>query len=150
MRDRTKIIRHSFAKIPGVVDMPYLLDLQISSFNNFLQLDVPPAKRRDHGLQAVFKSIFPITDVHGTMSLEFVDYSVGVPKYSKQECLDRDMTYAAPLKSTLQLTTYEKQGGEQVVKDIIKQQVFLGEIPLMTAAGTFIVKIGRASGRERV
>ena len=145
LRDRTKIERHSFAKIPTVVDMPYLLDLQISSFNNFLQLDLPPNKRRDQGLQAVFKSIFPIADVHNTMSLEYIDFSVGVPKYSKQECVDRDMTYAAPLKSTLRLVSYEKQGNEQVVKDIISQQVFLGEIPLMTEAGTFIV-----NGAERV
>jgi DNA-directed RNA polymerase subunit beta len=143
--ERTKISRQSFAKIPTIVDMPYLLDLQVSSFTNFLQIDVPPARRRDQGLQAVFKSIFPIVDVHGTMSLEFVDYSIGVPKYSKHECVDRDMTYAAPLKATMQLTTYEKQGTEQVVKDIIKQQVFLGEIPLMTEAGTFIV-----NGAERV
>ncbi len=145
MRDRTKIERQSFAKIPAIVDMPYLLDLQISSFDNFLQLDVAPNRRRDQGLQAVFKSIFPIVDVHNTMSLEFIDYSVGVPKYSKQECIDRDMTYAAPLKATLRLVTYEKQGNEQVVKDIISQQVFLGEMPLMTEAGTFIV-----NGAERV
>ncbi|MHB9031394.1 MAG: DNA-directed RNA polymerase subunit beta, partial [Candidatus Latescibacterota bacterium] len=145
MRDRTRIERQSFAKIPTIVDMPYLLDLQISSFNNFLQLDVPPSRRRDQGLQAVFKSIFPIADVHNTMSLEFIDYSVGVPKYSMQECIDRDMTYAAPLKATLRLVTYEKQGNEQVVKDIISQQVFLGEIPLMTDSGTFIV-----NGAERV
>lgn len=125
--------------------MPYLLDLQVSSFKYFLQRDVPPNRRRDQGLQAVFKSIFPIADVHGTMNLEFVDYSVGVPKYSKHECVDRDMTYSAPLKATLQFTTYEKQGGEQVKKDIIRQQVFLGEIPLMTEAGTFII-----NGAERV
>ncbi|MFA6470795.1 MAG: DNA-directed RNA polymerase subunit beta [Candidatus Latescibacterota bacterium] len=145
MRDRKIIERQSFAKIPAVVDMPYLLDLQISSFNNFLQLDIPPAKRREQGLQAVFKSIFPISDVHNTMSLEFVDYSMGVTKYSKAECVDRDMTYAAPLKATLRLITYEKQGNEQIVKDIISQQVFLGEMPLMTEAGTFII-----NGAERV
>ncbi|MDP2982615.1 MAG: DNA-directed RNA polymerase subunit beta [Candidatus Latescibacter sp.] len=145
MRDRKKIERQSFAKIPTVVDMPYLLDLQISSFNNFLQLDLPPSKRREQGLQAVFRSIFPISDVHNTMNLEFVDYSIGVTKYSKVECVDRDMTYAAPLKATLRLIAFEKQGSEQVVKDIISQQVFLGEMPLMTEAGTFII-----NGAERV
>ena len=103
MRDRKKVERQSFAKIKTVVDMPYLLDLQISSFENFLQHDLTPAKRFNKGLQAVFKSIFPITDVHNTMCLEFEEYSVGVPKYSKRECLERDMTYATPLKATLRL-----------------------------------------------
>jgi DNA-directed RNA polymerase subunit beta len=92
VRERNKIERYSFAKIPSVIDMPNLNEIQLSSFNNFLQMDVPPSKRRDQGLQAVFKSIFPITDAHNTMSLEFVEYSNGVPKYSKDECIERDMT----------------------------------------------------------
>jgi len=137
--------RHSFEKIETVVDMPYLLDLQISSFNNFLQLDVPPSKRKNQGLQAVFKSIFPITDVHNSMSLEFEEYSVGVPKYSVEECLERDMTYAAPLKATLRLDYFEKHGSEVTVKEAIRQQVFLGELPLMTKSGTFVI-----NGAERV
>ncbi|MCE5252118.1 DNA-directed RNA polymerase subunit beta [bacterium] len=145
MQDKNRIERLSFEKIQTVVDMPYLLDLQISSFNNFLQPDIAPSKRRDQGLQGVFKSIFPISDVHNTMILEYVDYSIGVPKYSIEECVERDMTFAAPLKATLRLITNEKQGGEQVVKDIISQQVFLGELPLMTRSGTFII-----NGAERV
>ena len=116
------IERHSFAKIPTAIDMPYLLDLQIASFKNFLQLEIPPNKREDKGLQAVFKSIFPISDVHNTLTLEFVDYSVGVPKYSIKECVERDMTHAAPLKATLRLVSYEKQGSEQVIKDIISSR----------------------------
>ena len=125
--------------------MPYLLDLQISSYNNFLQLDVEPGKRLKQGLQAVFKSIFPISDVHNTKTIDFVGYSVGVPKYSMVECVERDMTYSAPLKATLRLVTSEKQGGEYVVKDVVSQQVFLGEMPLMTDSGTFII-----NGAERV
>ncbi|MCD6308955.1 MAG: DNA-directed RNA polymerase subunit beta [Candidatus Latescibacteria bacterium] len=145
MKDRKKIERQSFGKIKTIVDMPYLLDLQISSFNNFLQLDIPPSKRCDQGLQAVFKGIFPVTDVHNSMSLEFEDYSVGVPKYSVEECIERDMTFAAPLKATLRLDYFEKHGSEVVVKEAIRQQVFLGELPLMTASGTFVI-----NGAERV
>jgi DNA-directed RNA polymerase subunit beta len=147
VKDKYKIERHSFSKIPSVVEMPNLNEIQLSSYNDFLQLNISPSKRRDQGLQSAFKSIFPISDVHGTATLEFVDYSIGVPKYSKEECIERDMTYAAPLKATLQLTTFEKdkQDGKPVVKDIVSQQVFLGELPLMTETGTFIV-----NGAERV
>ena len=108
-QDRTKIKQNSFSKIPSVIKIHNLNEIQLSSFENFLQSKVPPSKRSEQGLQAAFKSIFPITDVHNTASLEFVEYSIGVPKYSKAECIERDMTYAAPLKATLQLTTYEKE-----------------------------------------
>jgi len=147
LRNRNRIERQSFSKIPSVIDMPNLNEIQLSSFRNFLQLDMPPSKRRDQGLQAAFKSIFPITDVHNTSTLEFIDYSIGVPKYAKAECIERDMTYAAPLKATMRLTIYskEKHNGEPVVKDIVSQQVFLGEMPLMTETGTFII-----NGAERV
>ena len=144
-KNRSYIKRQSFAKIATVIDMPYLLDLQVSSFSNFLQLDTEPSKRLNQGLQAVFKSIFPISDVHNTMTLDFIDFSVGVPKYTIEECIERDMTYAAPLKATLRLVTSEKQGSEYVVRDIVSQQVFLGEMPLMTQSGTFII-----NGAERV
>ena len=147
MRNRNRIERQSFSKIPSVIDMPNLNEIQLSSFRNFLQLDVPSSKRRNQGLHAAFKSIFPITDVHNTSILEFIDYSIGVPKYTKAECIERDMTYAAPLKATMRLTIYskEKHNGEPVVKDIVSQQVFLGEMPLMTETGTFII-----NGAERV
>ena len=145
MIEKNRIERHSFSKIQSVLEMPNLNEIQVSSFNNFLQLEMPPSKRRDQGLQAVFKSVFPITDVHNTLSLDFVDYSIGVPKYSKEECIERDMTFAAPLKSTLRLNSYEKRDGEQVLKESVSQQVFLGELPLMTESGTFIV-----NGAERV
>jgi DNA-directed RNA polymerase subunit beta len=145
VQDLKLIERHAFSKIETVVDMPYLLDLQIASFEDFLQINLPPAKRKDQGLQAVFKSIFPIADVHNTMSLDFEDYSIGVPKYGIEECIERDMTYAAPLKATLRLDYFEKSGSETVVKMAIRQQVFLGELPLMTEAGTFVI-----NGAERV
>ena len=145
MQELKRIERHTFSNIPTVVDMPYLLDLQIASFNDFLQTEIPPAKRKNQGLQAVFKSIFPIADVHNTMSLDFEDYSIGVPKYSIPECIERDMTFAAPLKATLRLDYYEKTGNETVVKEAIRQQVFLGELPLMTESGTFVI-----NGAERV
>ncbi len=145
MQERTRIERQSFAKISRVTDMPYLLDLQLSSFDTFLQLGTPPSERMKTGLQAVFESIFPITDVHNSMSLEFEEYSIGVPKYSIEECLERDMTFAAPLKATLRLDYFEKKDGKTVVKEALRQQVFLGELPLMTKAGTFII-----NGAERV
>ena len=147
MKDKYRIERQEFSKIPSVIDMPNLNEIQLSSFKNFLQLNMPHSKRLDQGLHAAFKSMFPITDVHNTAILEYIDYSIGVPKYSKPECIERDMTYAAPLKATLRLTTYEKEkkDGEQQVKDIVSQQVFLGEMPLMTETGTFII-----NGAERV
>jgi len=145
VHDNKMIERYSFSKIQNVLDMPYLLDLQINSYNDFLQLDRLHSKRKNHGLEAVFKAIFPITDVHNTLSIDFEDYSVGVTKYSKEECLERGMTYSAPLKATLRLDYFEKRGGETVVKEAIRQQVFLGELPLMTESGTFII-----NGAERV
>ncbi len=126
--------------------MPNLLDIQLDSYDWFLQKDTPPGAREKQGLQAVFHSIFPISDAHNLYSLEFVDYSVGTPKYDVQECLERGTTYAVPLRSTLRLISREKQGnGEFRVKDIVEQAVFLGELPLMTDEGTFVV-----NGSERV
>ena len=145
MQERTKIKRHTFAKIKSVAEMPYLLDLQLSSFNTFLQLDTPSKDREKCGLQAVFESIFPISDVHNSMNLEFEEYSIGVPKYSIPECIQRDMTHAAPLKATLRLDYFEKKDGKTVVKEAVRQQVFLGELPQMTKAGTFVI-----NGAERV
>jgi DNA-directed RNA polymerase subunit beta len=126
--------------------MPNLLDIQLDSYDWFLQKDIPPGAREKQGLEAVFHGIFPITDAHNLYSLEFVDYSVGTPKYDVQECLERGTTYAVPLRSTLRLISREKQGtGEFRVKDIVEQTVFLGELPLMTDEGTFVI-----NGSERV
>ncbi|MFH1740039.1 MAG: DNA-directed RNA polymerase subunit beta, partial [bacterium] len=146
MTDKGFIERKSYGKIPSAIEMPNLLDIQIESYEWFLQKDAPPGERNKQGLQAVFHSIFPITDVHNLHSLEFVDYSIGTPKYDVEECLERGTTYAAPLRSTLRLTSREKQGDSSYrVKDIIEQTVFLGELPLMTPEGTFII-----NGSERV
>jgi len=140
------IDRKSYGQIEAAIDMPDLLDIQLSSYSEFLQKDVPSSERQEQGLLAVFKSIFPITDVHNLFSLEFVEYAVGTPKYEVTECLERGTTYAAPLRATLRLVAREKVGDNDYrVKDIVEQTVFLGELPLMTEEGTFIV-----NGSERV
>ena len=139
------IERQSFGKIKEVVEMPNLLSVQIDSYKSFLQLDVPPHLRQRRGLHLVFGSIFPVTDVHGIYSLEYVDYSVGNPRYSEEECRERGMTFSAPLRATLRLVTRDKESPDHPVKDVVEQSVFLGELPLMTDQGTFIV-----NGSERV
>ncbi|MFH1008746.1 MAG: DNA-directed RNA polymerase subunit beta [Candidatus Latescibacterota bacterium] len=137
--------RKSYRKIPLVSEMPNLLEIQLKSYLDFLQEGVSPQKRQRKGLQAVFESIFPIPDVHNLYSLEYVNYSVGKPKYDIQECRERDMTYQAPLRATLRLVTREKEGTEPAVKDLIEQTVFLGEMPLITDKGTFVI-----NGADRV
>ncbi len=146
MADKGFIERKSYGRIVPVIEMPNLLDIQLDSYSWFLQKDVPPEERKEQGLQAVFHSIFPITDVHNLFSLEFVDYSIGTPKYDVDECLERGTTHAAPLRSTLRLISREKQDDDEPrIKDIVEQTVFLGELPLMTEEGTFII-----NGSERV
>jgi len=146
VRPAAKVERTNFSKLTENVEMPNLLDIQLSSYENFLQREVDPDKREDIGLQAVFNSIFPITDVHELYSLEFVRYTLGEPRYSILECRERNMTYGAPLKATLRLVSREAASeGEKIVKDIIEKDVFLGEFPLLTANGTFII-----NGAERV
>ena len=139
------IERRSFGRIREIVEMPNLLSIQIDSYQAFLQLDLPPRQRQRRGLQLVFESIFPITDAHGVYSLEYVDYSVGNPRYSQEECRERGMTYAAPLRATLRLITRDRERNDSPVKDVVEQSVFLGELPLMTGEGTFII-----NGAERV
>ena len=137
--------RYSFGKIAEVVEMPNLLSIQIDSYESFLQLDLPPNKRKNRGLHLVFESIFPVSDVHGIHSLEYVDYSIGNPRYSQDECRERGMTFAAPLRATLRLVSRDKETPDKPIKDVVEQSVFLGELPLMTDQGTFIV-----NGAERV
>ncbi len=139
------IERHSFGKIEEVVEMPNLLSVQIDSYQDFLQLDVDPRRRQRRGLHLVFESIFPVADAHGIFSLEYVDYSIGNPRYSQEECRERGMTFAAPLRATLRLVTRDKESPDKPVKDVVQQSVFLGELPLMTNQGTFII-----NGAERV
>ncbi len=137
--------RKTYSKILEVMELPNLLSVQLDSFRNFLQSDVPPSQRKDDGLQKVFKEVFPIADARENYALEFVSYGLGEPKYTIDECQERDATYAAPLKATLRLIVKETLNGAKEVKDIIEQEVYLGEIPLITEKGTFII-----NGAERV
>jgi len=146
VRSATKVDRFDFSKLKESVEMPNLLDVQISSYENFLQRDANPDKRKNVGLQGVFNAMFPVTDVKELYSLEFVRYTLGEPRYSIRECRERNMTYGSPLKATLRLVSREETtDGEKVVKDIIEKDVYLGEFPLLTANGTFIIH-----GAERV
>jgi len=139
--------RRNFGKIKKIVDIPNLIEIQKRSYEEFLQHDAPPSERRDVGLQGVFRSVFPIKDFNETASLEFVSYSLGEPKYSVDECHERGMTYAAPHKVTIQLVIWEvdPQTGARSIKNVKEQEVYFGEIPLMTENGTFMV-----NGTERV
>ncbi|MEQ1888744.1 MAG: DNA-directed RNA polymerase subunit beta [Alphaproteobacteria bacterium] len=142
-----KRIRKSFGNIPEVVQMPNLIEVQRNSYNQFLQFDKGVADRNDTGLQGVFKSVFPIRDFAETASLEFVKYEFETPKYDVEECQQRDMTYAAPLKLTLRLIVFDvdEVTGAKSVKDIKEQAVYMGDMPMMTDHGTFVV-----NGTERV
>ncbi|HEU5184601.1 MAG TPA: DNA-directed RNA polymerase subunit beta, partial [Gemmatimonadaceae bacterium] len=135
----------SFAKLEHGMEMPHLLDIQTRAFEALLQLDAASHDREDVGLERVFKDLFPITDVHENYSLEFVRYSLGEPKYSVEECIERDMTYSAPLKATLQLVVNEDVNGVKRPRNIIEKEVYLGELPLLTGLGTFVI-----NGAERV
>ncbi|MBW2605070.1 MAG: DNA-directed RNA polymerase subunit beta [Deltaproteobacteria bacterium] len=139
--------RKNFGKIPKIVDIPNLIAVQQESFNRFLQKDVSPEKRRDIGLQAVYKSVFPIKDFTGTASLEFVSYRFGEVKHSVQECMHRGMTSEIPLRITVRLVVYDidKETGITNIRDIKEQEIYFGTIPLMTDNGTFII-----NGTERV
>src|SRR4051812_18125934 len=140
-------VRRSFTKIQKVIDIPNLINIQKQSYEKFLQADVPPEKREDLGLQAVFKSVFPIRDFNETSSLEFVSYNLEKPKYDVDECRQRGMTFAAPIKVVVRLVVWDKdeETGAQSIRDVKEQEVYFGEIPLMTQNGTFII-----NGTERV
>ncbi len=140
-------LRRSFGKIKRIIRIPDLIELQKRSYEEFLQKDVPPEERRDAGLQGVFKLVFPIKDFNETASLEFVSYSFGDPKYDVDECHHRGMTFAAPLKVTVQLVIWDvdAETGTRSIKNVKEQEVYFGEIPLMTENGTFMV-----NGTERV
>ena len=140
-------IRNSYGQIKKVIDIPNLIDIQKQSYVKFLQMDTPPDERDDIGLQGVFKSVFPIKDFNETCSLEFVSYHLERPKYDVQECHQRGMTYAAPLKVVIRLVVWDKSedGGIPSIRDVKEQEVYFGEIPLQTEEGTFII-----NGTERV
>src|SRR6188472_3383359 len=140
-------IRQNFGKIEKIIEIPNLIDIQKKSYEKFLQSNVPLNERDDIGLQGVFRSVFPIRDFNGTSELVFVGYTLERPKYDVDECRQRGMTFAAPIKVTIQLIIYDvpQEGGERIVRDIKEQEVYFGEIPLMTENGTFII-----NGTERV
>ncbi|MGD9239326.1 MAG: DNA-directed RNA polymerase subunit beta, partial [Desulfobacterales bacterium] len=142
-----KRIRKNFGKIRQIVGIPDLIGMQRESFQRFLQMDIPPEKREDIGLQAVFKSVYPIKDFTGSASLEFVSYRFGEVKHGIEECIHRGMTYEIPVRITVRLVVYEidDDTGVSNIRDIKEQEIYFGTIPLMTEKGTFII-----NGTERV
>ncbi|MTI15699.1 DNA-directed RNA polymerase subunit beta [Rhodobacteraceae bacterium RKSG542] len=142
-----KKVRKYFGSIRDVAAMPNLIEVQKASYDQFLQVGKPEDGRVDEGLEAVFKSVFPISDFAGTALLEYVDYEFEAPKYDVDECRQRDMTYSAPLKLTLRLIVFDvdEDTGAKSVKDIKEQDVFMGDMPFMTENGTFVI-----NGTERV
>ncbi|MBT5636014.1 MAG: DNA-directed RNA polymerase subunit beta, partial [Gammaproteobacteria bacterium] len=140
-----KRIRKSFGKRPDVMEVPYLLAIQLDSFREFLQQGVAMEDRKSTGLQAAFNSIFPIEAYSGSAALEYVSYRLGTPAFDVLECQQRGMTFAAPLRVKVRLVIYDKTSKNKVVKDIKEQEVYMGDIPLMTDNGTFVI-----NGTERV
>ncbi len=142
-----KRIRKNFGRQPSILEVPYLLAIQLDSYRSFLQADVAPTTRQNTGLHAAFRSVFPISSYSGNAVLEYVDYRLGEPVFDVKECQSRGLTYAAPLRVKVRLVVYDKEaaGAKKPVKDVREQEVYLGELPLMTENGTFIV-----NGTERV
>jgi DNA-directed RNA polymerase subunit beta len=140
-----KRIRKYFGKQASVLSVPALLAMQTNSYKEFLQEDVDPDRREDRGLQAAFKSVFPIVSYSGNAALEFVSFRLGTPTFDTKECTMRGVTYAAPLRVKVRLVIYDKESKNPTVKDIREQEVYMGEMPLMTDTGTFII-----NGTERV
>jgi len=138
--------RLNFGKIPPVLEVPNLIEIQRRSYEKFLQKDIPMDKREDVGLQAAFKSVFPIMDYNETASIEFLGYTFGEPKFSVRDCLHKGINYAAPLKIKVRLNLWEEEeGGSKRLKESREQEVYIGEMPLMTETGTFVI-----NGTERV
>ncbi|WP_275288025.1 DNA-directed RNA polymerase subunit beta [Halomonas elongata] len=140
-----KRIRKDFGKLPQVMDVPYLLAIQLDSYYDFLQQDRSPEERLDVGLHAAFRSVFPIESFSGNAALEYVSYRFGTPAFDVKECQLRGVTYSAPLRVKVRLIIYDKDSSNKAIKDIKEQEVYMGEIPLMTENGTFVV-----NGTERV
>ncbi len=140
-----KRIRKSFAKRASVLPVPYLLATQIESYAQFLQANVDPDQRATQGLQAAFRSIFPISSHSGNARLDFVSYQLGIPPFDVKECQQRGLTFAAPLRAKVRLTIMDKEAAKPTIKEVKEQEVYMGEIPLMTTTGSFVV-----NGTERV
>ena len=137
----TKKIRKSFGKIPMISSLPNLIEVQKRSFDTFLQLKEEPQNRSNYGLHAVFKSVFPINDYTERVTVDYVSYDIGVPKYDVDECSQRGMTFGAPLLVNFRLIVWDidEEAGTKSVRDIKEQEVYMGEIPLMTKNATNFV-----------
>ncbi len=140
-----KRIRKDFGKLPHVMDVPFLLAIQLDSYRKFTQSDLPPDGRDDIGLHAAFKSVFPIVSYSGSAALEYVSYNLGKPAFDVSECVSRGATFNVPLRVKVRLIIYDKESSSKAIKDIKEQEVYMGEIPLMTDNGTFVI-----NGTERV
>jgi DNA-directed RNA polymerase subunit beta len=140
-----KRIRKDFGKRGAILDVPFLLAIQVDSYREFLQEGGDPAKRQDRGLHAALKSVFPITSYSGSAALEYVSYKLGEPPFDERECRNRGLSYGAPLRVTVRLVIYDKESSNKAVKYVKEQEVYMGELPLMTDNGTFII-----NGTERV
>jgi DNA-directed RNA polymerase subunit beta len=140
-----KRIRKSFAKRASVLDVPFLLATQLDSFAEFLQAGVPPQSRKSQGLQSAFNSVFPISSHSGNARLDYVSYALGVPPFDVVECQQRGLTYASPLRAKVRLTIMDREASKPTVKEVKEQEVYMGEIPLMTQNGSFVI-----NGTERV
>ncbi|GHE44765.1 DNA-directed RNA polymerase subunit beta [Vulcaniibacterium thermophilum] len=140
-----KRVRKDFGKRKSILEVPYLLAIQVDSYREFLQQDVEPAQREDKGLHAALKSVFPIVSYSGNAALEYVGYKLGEPPFDERECRNRGLSYGAPLRVTVRLVIYDRESSNKAIKYVKEQEVYMGEIPLMTENGTFIV-----NGTERV
>src|SRR3954467_10664537 len=140
-----KRIRKSFAKRAAVLDVPFLLATQINSYAEFLQADTSGDKRLESGLQSAFTSVFPISSHSGNARLEFVSYALGEPPFDVVECQQRGLTFASPLRAKVRLTIMDREASKPTVKEVKEQEVYMGEIPLMTRNGSFVI-----NGTERV
>ena len=140
-----KRVRKNFGKLPQIMDVPFLLAIQLESYERFLQAERSPAERLESGLHAAFKSVFPITSYSGNAALDYVSYRLGEPTFDVKECILRSATYAVPLRVTVKLVIYDKESSNKAIKEIKEQEVYMGEVPVMTENGTFII-----NGTERV
>jgi DNA-directed RNA polymerase subunit beta len=142
-----KRIRKDFGKRPSILDVPYLLAIQVDSYREFLQETIAPAQRGEHGLHGALKSVFPIVSYSGNAALEYVSYKLGEPPFDERECRNRGLSYGAPLRVTVRLVIYDKESpaSNKAIKYVKEQEVYMGELPLMTDNGTFII-----NGTERV
>ena len=140
-----KRVRKNMGKKPIVLDVPYLLSIQVDSYKEFLQEGVDPEARDERGLHAALKSVFPISSYSGSAGLEYVSYRLGEPPFDVRECKQRGLTYGAPLRVTVRLVVYDRESSNKAIKYVKEQEVYMGELPLMTETGTFII-----NGPERV